>query len=142
MYKILAKLSFRASSLHFLPSCHSTNEIAQNMVKNGCNEGTVIITDDQFAGKGQQGNTWQSEPGSNLTFSLVLKPGFLSPNQQFLITVAVSLALKSTLEEYLPGEIQIKWPNDIYYRERKIAGILIENVLRGSNFDYCIVISF
>jgi BirA family biotin operon repressor/biotin-[acetyl-CoA-carboxylase] ligase len=109
------------------------------MVRAGCNEGTVIITEDQFAGKGQAGNSWQSEPGSNLTFSLVLKPTFLSPNQQFLITVAVSLAIKNALEDHLPGEIKIKWPNDIYFKENKIAGILIENVLRGSNFDYCII---
>ena len=139
MYKILAKLSFGASNLHYLPSCHSTNEVAQNLVKAGCNEGNIVITDDQFAGKGQTGNTWQSEPSRNLTFSLVLKPAFLSPNEQFMLTVAVSRAIQDTLAEYLPGEVKIKWPNDIYFGERKIAGILIENVLRGSEFEYCII---
>jgi BirA family biotin operon repressor/biotin-[acetyl-CoA-carboxylase] ligase len=139
VYKILAKLSFRAANLHFLPSCHSTNEIAQNLVKAGCQEGTVVITDDQFAGKGQAGNTWQTEAGKNLTFSLILRPEFLKPQDQFLITVAISLSLENFLKEYLPGEIKVKWPNDIYYKGKKIAGMLIENVLRGSNFDYAVI---
>lgn len=139
MYKILAKLSFGASNLHYLPSCHSTNEVAQNLVRTGSREGTVVITNDQFDGKGQTGNSWQAAPGQNLTFSLVLRPSFLDPNEQFFITMAVSLALKAVLEAYLPGEIKVKWPNDIYYKEKKIAGMLIENVLRGSSFEACII---
>ena len=123
MYKILAKLSFRANNLHYLPSCHSTNEIAQNLVKSGTMDGTVVITDDQFAGKGQTGNSWQSETGQNLTFSLVLKPTFLNPNKQFLITIAISLALKSMLEEHLPGEVKVKLrPLPAKYAYRYVNG--------------------
>jgi BirA family biotin operon repressor/biotin-[acetyl-CoA-carboxylase] ligase len=139
VYKILANLSFSAEQLHYLPSCHSTNEIAQEILRQDAKEGTIVITDDQFAGKGQKGNDWISEPGQNLTFSLILKPREIEPKQQFLITVAVSLAIKNALEIYLPGEVLIKWPNDIYFKSKKLAGLLIENTLRGTRFESCIV---
>jgi len=139
VYKILAKLLIGPIHLHYLSSCHSTNEIAQEMVRSACTEGTVIITDNQFAGKGQIGNVWQAAPGDNLTFSLVLRPRFLKPNQQFLLTIIISLAIKDALEPLLPGEVKIKWPNDIFYKDKKIAGILIENTLRGDQFEAVIV---
>ena len=124
--------------MHYLPSCHSTNEVARDLLQSEVNEGTVVITDDQFAGKGQAGNQWRSFPGQNLTFSLILRPGFLMPNEQFLITVILSLAIKEALEEILPGAVKIKWPNDIFYKNKKIGGLLIENVLRGNSYDSCI----
>ena len=139
MYKILAKLPFETNHVHYLPSCHSTNEAVQDLLQTDAPEGTIVITDDQINGKGQRGNVWISDPYQNLTFSLVLHPRFLEPNEQFLITIAVSMAIKETLDEYLPGEAKIKWPNDIYYKNNKIAGLLIENVLRGSSFESCIV---
>ena len=139
MYKILAKLRFETNHVHYLPSCHSTNEAAQDLLLTDAPEGTIVITDEQIDGKGQRGNVWISDPYLNLTFSLILHPRFLEPNEQFLITIAVSLAIKETLDEYLPGEAKIKWPNDIYYKNKKIAGLLIENVLRGSSFESCIV---
>lgn len=138
MYKILANLPFQTNHVHYLPSCHSTNEVARDLLQSGVAEGTVVITDDQFAGKGQTGNLWRSFPGQNLTFSLILHPAFLIPNEQFLITVILSLGIKEALEEILPGEVKIKWPNDIFFNNKKIAGLLIENVLRGNNFDSCV----
>lgn len=98
-----------------------------------------MITDDQVAGKGQAGNAWVTEKGKNLTFSLILKPKFLAARDQFNLTIAVSLALKNVLEDVLPGEVMIKWPNDIYFKERKIAGMLIENVLRGQKLESSVV---
>jgi len=138
VYKILANFPFQTNHVHYLPSCHSTNEVAQDLLQAGVAEGSVVITDDQFAGKGQSGNVWNSFPGQNLTFSLILHPAFLAPNEQFLITVILSLALKDTLEEILPGEVKIKWPNDIFFNNRKIAGLLIENVLRGNHYESCV----
>jgi len=138
VYKILANLPFRTNHVHYLPSCHSTNEVAQDLLHTDVAEGTVVITDDQFAGKGQGGNQWRSFPGQNLTFSLILRPIFLMPKEQFLITVFLSLGIKEALEEILPGEVKIKWPNDIYFKNKKIAGLLIENVLRGNHYDSCI----
>jgi BirA family biotin operon repressor/biotin-[acetyl-CoA-carboxylase] ligase len=139
VYKILAKLPFETNYVHYLPSCHSTNEVAQDLLQTDALEGTVVITDNQIAGKGQRGNVWISDPYQNLTFSIILRPRFLEPNEQFLITIAVSLALKETLEGYLQGEVKTKWPNDIYYNDKKMAGLLIENVLRGSSFESCII---
>ena len=139
MYKILANLPFPTNQVYYLPSCHSTNEIAQNLLPTGVKEGTVVITDEQTAGKGQAGNTWVSAPGQNLTFSLILQPTFLRPNEQFLITIAVSLGIRDSLEDVLPGAVKVKWPNDIYFNNRKIAGILTENVLRGNTFASAVV---
>ena len=63
MYKILAKLPFRSNNLHYLPSCHSTNETAQQLLQSDAEEGTIVITNDQIAGKGLAGNKWETEPG-------------------------------------------------------------------------------
>jgi BirA family biotin operon repressor/biotin-[acetyl-CoA-carboxylase] ligase len=117
--------------VHYLPSCHSTNEIAHNLLKGPIEEGTLVITDHQFEGKGQRGSVWQADPFVNLTFSLILKPEFLSARQQFGLTMAVSLSIKHMLDQHLPGETLIKWPNDIVFRQKKIAGILMENTLQG-----------
>lgn len=91
-------------------------------------EGSVVVTENQTAGRGQMGNAWESEPGRNLTFSLVVYPEGLPVNRQFLLSQIVSLSVKETLELYTEG-IAVKWPNDIYHHDRKICGILIENDL-------------
>lgn len=101
-------------------------------------EGYIVYTDTQRAGRGQRGNSWESEPGKNLTFSLLLHPEHIPANQQFLLSQAISLAMTDVLNRYAPG-FSIKWPNDIYWEDRKIAGILIENVLSGSTFARSIV---
>lgn len=101
-------------------------------------EGSVVIAEKQTSGRGQVGNSWESEPGRNLTFSVVLYPDCIPANQQFLISQIVALSVKETLDAYVEG-IQVKWPNDIYHREKKICGILIENDLAG-NFMYCSII--
>ncbi|WP_129717103.1 biotin--[acetyl-CoA-carboxylase] ligase [Pedobacter sp. SYP-B3415] len=94
-------------------------------------EGTVIMAERQFAGRGQQEAVWHAEPGKNLTFSLYLKPSFLHPAQQFYLNMAISLAVSDTLESWIPGQVKIKWPNDIYAGEQKLGGMLIENTLSG-----------
>ena len=102
-------------------------------------EGTVIMAESQYAGRGQQQNRWHSQPGKNLTFSLLLKPSFLPVVQQFDLTRAVSLGIINALNPYLGDQLKIKWPNDIYYENRKLGGILIENLLQGSQIKYAIV---
>lgn len=93
--------------------------------------GTVIYTNNQSAGRGQRGNSWEAEPGKNLTFSMLIKDIAVPPNEQFYISEAVSLAISSYLKEFT-DEIKIKWPNDIYYKDKKICGILIEHTLLGN----------
>ena len=102
-------------------------------------EGTVIMADNQFAGRGQQENTWYSEPGLNLTFSIFLKPAFLPINKQFMLNIAVSNGINKALGRFVKDGITVKWPNDIYYNDSKIGGVLIENSLSGNSFKSSIV---
>jgi len=116
----------------------STNTYATNLLKhNRPPEGTIISTKYQTAGRGHGANKWESKQGENLTISIVLYPVFLKAEEQFLLSMAISLGIKDFLELYTP-DIYIKWPNDIYVSDDKIAGILIENSISGNNFDYCI----
>jgi BirA family transcriptional regulator, biotin operon repressor / biotin---[acetyl-CoA-carboxylase] ligase len=87
---------------------------------------TVVFANTQTAGRGQRGNGWESEPDKNATMSLLLKPKFVPADQQFILSQVVSLAIAETLSGYTQ-EITVKWPNDIYYRDKKICGMLIEN---------------
>lgn len=102
-------------------------------------EGTIIITDHQTAGKGQRGNSWEAEQGKNLTFSLLLKPQFLSLDRQFFLNIISSLAVSEVLTHYFPKKIKIKWPNDIYAENLKISGILIQNLLRNSSISHSVI---
>lgn len=103
--------------------------------------GTVVVADAQTAGRGQRGNSWESEPGKNLTFSMLLRPTFVSAREQFLISRAVSVGIATVLGKFTKGgeEVAIKWPNDIYVGGQKIAGILIENSLMGKEISRSIV---
>ena len=82
---------------------------------------------------------WTSEPGKNLTFSLVLKPKKVSPSEAFVISKIVSLAICKYLETVVEEDVFIKWPNDIYVGQKKICGILIENQFKGKNFESSII---
>ncbi len=118
----------------------STNNYASKLVaKMEALEGTVVIAHFQGEGKGQRGNVWTSEPGKNLTFSLVLKPKKVSPSEAFVISKIVSLAICKYLETVVVDDVFIKWPNDIYVGRKKICGILIENQFKGKKFESSII---
>jgi BirA family biotin operon repressor/biotin-[acetyl-CoA-carboxylase] ligase len=91
----------------------------------------VVVADYQTAGKGCGTNSWESERGKNLTFSMLIHPTDIPASQQFRITEVVSVALCEVLEQYI-GDVSIKWPNDIYMGDKKICGVLIENRLQGN----------
>ena len=116
----------------------STNNYANQLVKEKAAQGTVVLAHYQESGRGQVGNFWESERDKNLLFSVILYPGFLEAGKQFYISKAVSLALSDLLKEQL-NDVKIKWPNDIYVGEKKIAGILIENTVKGVTLDSSIV---
>lgn len=117
----------------------STNTQAFTALAEGASDGTVIWADYQYAGKGQKGNTWEVEPGMNLTFSLILKPK-IPVERVFSISKMAALALHETVQEYLPHtKVEIKWPNDLLVNGKKVAGILIENQLEGSCIKSCVV---
>ena len=101
---------------------------------------TVVSTYNQTAGRGQRGNSWESEPNKNLSFSILFRPKNIIARQQFYLSEAVSIAIVNTLKRYIPlHKISIKWPNDIYVNDMKICGILIENTLSGYNISQSIV---
>lgn len=112
---------------------NSTNNYLQTLcAQQKVEELTTVVADFQTSGRGQRGNSWESEPLKNLLFSFVLFPDFLEARCQFLISQIISLAIKEELSTYTE-DISIKWPNDIYWKEKKICGILIENDLMGRN---------
>lgn len=125
-----------------MPTCQSTNDEAAALLQQNPHtpEGTCLITDTQTAGRGQRGNTWEAASGQNLTFSLILKPVFVTATAQFQLNVAITLAIAELLGNvYATNDVRIKWPNDIYVKEQKICGILIENILQGAQIGQSII---
>lgn len=104
---------------------------------------SAVIAGSQTAGRGQRGNSWESEPGLNATLSIIVHPAqWVKPSEQFVISQVVAVALVETLRMYMPEltpEIAVKWPNDIYVGDRKICGILIENVIQGGSLVRSII---
>jgi BirA family transcriptional regulator, biotin operon repressor / biotin---[acetyl-CoA-carboxylase] ligase len=101
-------------------------------------EGSVVWSHEQTSGKGQGDNSWESEPGKNLTFSMVFYPEFLDPSFQFRLNKAISLGVLDFLSSTSGSQFSIKWPNDLYTGNRKIGGILIQNSICGTLFESCI----
>ena len=100
----------------------------------------VVSTDKQTAGKGMGSNSWESEVGKNLTFSLALDMSFLPAERQFLLSEAVPLGIIEVLDKVLPTKkLSIKWPNDIFYENRKLAGILINSTIKADMMDVSVV---
>jgi BirA family biotin operon repressor/biotin-[acetyl-CoA-carboxylase] ligase len=124
-----------------LKTVDSTNAYAKEMLsKSSPIEGTVITTDQQTAGRGQLGSKWQSEACQNIMLSVLLRPKFLLAQQQFALNAATALAVYDFLNQFeLKKPLSIKWPNDLYIGKEKIAGILIENQLRGKYLDWSVV---
>jgi len=132
---------FVGQNLIRLPEVDSTNNFLKTKASNSepLPEGTVIMADNQFAGRGQQGNVWHTEPGLNLTFSLYLRPSFLPISHQFLLNMAISIAIRNALRGFAGAGLKVKWPNDLYYQDQKLGGILIENILAGSSYKASII---
>ena len=117
---------------------NSTNNYLQSLCsKQKMEELTVVVADFQTSGRGQRGNSWESDPGKNLLFSTVIFPEFLEARRQFLISQIISLAIKEELDTYT-SDISIKWPNDVVVSHKKICGMLIENDLMGRNISQSI----
>jgi len=130
--------NFQTKYIHHDELASTNQEMKRLLTEKKLEEGTIILTQHQVAGRGLAGNTWESEKGKNLTLSLLLRPTFLEPHKQFYISKIISLALIDTIRAFLCG-ITIKWPNDIYIGDKKLAGILIENSIMGAQLDYCII---
>ena len=126
------------SNILFHKNLPSTNTYAADLLKkNNLREGTIVYTNYQSKGRGYSGNKWESEDGKNLLISIVLYPSFIKPEDQFQISMAVSLGICDFLLRYIPV-CTVKWPNDIYVNNDKIAGTLIENTISGNQIEFTI----
>lgn len=115
-----------------LEKTNSTNLFLQEAVKKDIvKEGTAIIAHEQTDGRGQQDNRWESNSGENITLSFVLYPEFIEVQRQFMLSKFVALGIYDLLYSF-SDKVKIKWPNDIYISNKKIAGVLIENSIKGS----------
>lgn len=132
---------FLGQNIIKLISVDSTNDYLKKLTSNSepLPEGTVIMAEQQSAGRGQRECVWETEPGKNLTFSVFLTPNFITPNEAFKLNIMVSLALNGALSKYVSEGLSIKWPNDIYYKTQKLGGILIENSIMGNNLKHTII---
>lgn len=119
----------------------STNSLMLDSLNNGeeIADGTLFYTMRQTAGRGQIGNSWESEADKNIAFSMLLRPTFLPIRHQFMISEITCISILEALNDLGVKNLSIKWPNDIYCNDDKICGILIENSLMGSTFNYCVV---
>ncbi|MCF6242147.1 MAG: biotin--[acetyl-CoA-carboxylase] ligase [Bacteroidales bacterium] len=122
------------SKIIYIDKTNSTN----NYLKNNLEKGLVVYTDEQTSGRGQRTNKWESEAAKNILMSTALFHESLKAENQFFLSKAISLAVYDFLSEYII-DVKIKWPNDIYIYGKKIAGILIENNLRGANIYSSVV---
>jgi BirA family biotin operon repressor/biotin-[acetyl-CoA-carboxylase] ligase len=139
VYETVKDTLFTAKQIIYLPECPSTNDfLLAELDRQSLHEGLVVITSKQTAGKGQRGNTWVTEPDKNLTFSVLFKPTFMLPSHQFFMSMACSLAVADWLKSLNIEDVKVKWPNDVYIGKNKVAGILLENQLRGTVIQHSV----
>jgi BirA family transcriptional regulator, biotin operon repressor / biotin---[acetyl-CoA-carboxylase] ligase len=123
-----------------LQSVDSTNNYARQLIhaatlpdrQNMAQHGMAIFSHSQLAGKGQRGKTWNSEKGANIALSILIKPQGISINNQFYLSACAAVAVQVFFSRYAGDETKIKWPNDLYWQDRKAGGILIESGVQSS----------
>ena len=120
-----------------LKEIDSTNRFLRELKDEQEDEMVVAVADFQTAGKGQGSHTWESEAGKNLLFSIKVHPHWVPVRQQFLLSMAGAIAIKEALETYVDG-ITLKWPNDVYWNDKKISGTLIETSIDSKGIKTCI----
>jgi len=123
-----------------LDAIDSTNSYLKELIKEKCIKNwTVITAEYQTNGKGQLNNTWFSEKGKNLTFSMLVEFDDLKVRHQYYLNYSISLALYNVLKYYIPLKLSVKWPNDILSANHKISGILIENSIKNDFIKYAVI---
>jgi BirA family biotin operon repressor/biotin-[acetyl-CoA-carboxylase] ligase len=124
--------------LHFYPTVGSTNEVASELARRGAAHGTLVVAEEQSAGRGRAGRAWLTPPGSALALSLVLRPGKLSPGAAGGLSALGALAVAEAIDAQ-GGGAQIKWPNDVLLDGRKVAGVLVESSWVGEVLDHAVI---
>jgi BirA family biotin operon repressor/biotin-[acetyl-CoA-carboxylase] ligase len=122
-----------------LLSVESTNNYAMGLARAGmAQHGTAVFAHDQTTGKGQRNREWISEPNQNIALSLLLEAERLEASRMFLLSMTIALATWKFFSRFVVKDISIKWPNDIFWRDRKAAGILIENLWQGRQWKFAV----
>lgn len=125
---------------NILGSVDSTNNYAMAIVHEGMAiHGMAWYANEQTAGKGQRGKQWQSQPGSNIILSIALQPGPVFASNPFYLSALAAIGCIEFLQKISSEKFYIKWPNDLYWRDRKTGGILIENNYSGSNWNWAVL---
>ncbi len=133
------------SLLEFIDQVDSTNTYLTGQIASGRDlpQLHTVVCRQQTAGRGMRGNTWTSRPGDSLTFSILLRSDMLQGKQQFAVSELAAWAVMRTFASYMTDDqkqqLRVKWPNDIFYGDRKLAGILIEHSLTGARVDYSVI---
>lgn len=123
----------------YLKSVDSTNNyLKKKLLDKNPDDGLLVFVDKQVSGRGQRENSWESEAGKNLLLSFIVYPTFIKADKQFILSKAISLAIADFISQYADN-VSIKWPNDIYVSNQKIAGVLIENTIKGSEISSSII---
>lgn len=123
-----------------LQQVESTNNYATGLVHAGmAQQGTAVFAHHQTKGKGQHNKQWVGEAGKNIALSLVLQPPGLALSQSFLISMATAVGLRRFYAAHAGNETKVKWPNDLYWRDRKAGGVLIENIVQGNDWKAAVV---
>jgi BirA family biotin operon repressor/biotin-[acetyl-CoA-carboxylase] ligase len=120
------------------PALGSTNDLAKEFALQGAPEGTVVVTEEQTAGRGRRGRSWLAPSKTNLLFSILLRPA-LSPNRVFSLTMALALAALEAIKDETGLSCLIKWPNDLYVGARKLAGILTEFAGKDQHVEWVVL---
>lgn len=121
------------------PELDSTQDFAQQLLAEGLpEEGTLVMASHQTRGKGLLTNRWESEPGQNLLLSIILYPTFLPLKQSFLFSQAIGLGVRDWVGQHIP-DARVKWPNDVYAGDKKLAGVLVQNSLSGAKIQNTVV---
>jgi len=123
-----------------LDTVDSTNNYAMGAIHSGmAKHGMGWFAKEQTAGKGQRGKSWTTEKGKNIALSMVLDPAVLQITNQFHLSAAVAVTCFEFVKAYAGDETKIKWPNDLYWRDRKAGGVLIENIMQGTKWKWAVV---
>ena len=133
-------MQFDGSSLVIIDKVDSTNNYAMGLIREGLTKhGAAYFAIEQTAGKGRRSKGWTAEKGKNIILSIVVAPDFLNIQNQFQLSVVAALGCYDLFKNYAGDNVYLKWPNDIFWNDRKAGGILIENVIKGKKWKWSIV---
>ncbi len=128
------------NSLVIIDSVDSTNNYAMGLIREGmAKHGAAYFAIEQTAGKGRRNKGWTTEPGKNIMLSIIAQPAFISLYNQFELSMAVALGCHDFFKNYAGDNVYLKWPNDIFWNDRKAGGILIENVIKGKKWEWSVI---